>query len=468
MDSRHRASNALETRMDPEWRRLDAGAARRVVTVGELARSVATLLERSFGPTWVRGEISNLMRASSGHWYFSLKDREAQVRCVLFRMRAQALDWSPREGDLVEARATAGLYAPRGEFQLQVEQMRRAGAGSLFEEFLRIKSRLEAAGLFAAARKRPLPAHPRRIGIVTSLAAAALRDVASTLVRRAPHVEVLVFHTPVQGVDAPPAIVAAIERASRASTTHDVDVILLVRGGGNIEDLWAFNDERVSQAIVAARVPVVSGVGHETDFTIADFVADLRAPTPTAAAELASPDAVALTMRVERSFERMQRALDRSLDTWTQRVDEAARRLRSPSQRLAMSRGALDALARRLSKAQAATLDARARSMRSAVDRLRRARPTIAAREAHATRVTERLTAAIDRSVLARVHATRALAERLALLDPHGIVARGYAIVRDRHGRVVRDATTVSSGDALRIDVARGSIDATVDARADG
>jgi exodeoxyribonuclease VII large subunit len=430
----------------------DLSRAQGVVSVGELVRQVAATLERSFALQWVAGEVSNLTRASSGHWYFSLKDRDAQVRCVMFRSRNQAIDWPLRDGERVEARVLPGLYAPRGEFQLQVEQMRRAGAGALFEAFLRIKAALEALGLFEPARKRPLPLHPRQIGIVTSLQAAALRDVLTTLARRAPHIDVLVFPTLVQGADAPPQIVAAIAAAGR----HPIDVLLVVRGGGSIEDLWAFNDERVAHAIAASTVPVVSGIGHETDFTIADFVADVRAPTPTAAAELASPDGGALVARVTQRRDALVRVVERRLNTWSQRIDEAARRLRSPEQRLVAARARLDEAIRRLTTSQATRVDLRTRGLSHAMARLRAASPSTTSFGIRLASARERLVRAVDRRVRTAVQVAASTQARLLLLDPKGILERGYAIATDEAGRIVRDAADVRAGQRVTVEVGRG------------
>jgi exodeoxyribonuclease VII large subunit len=427
-----------------------------VIPVGELVRRVAAALERTFALQWVAGEVSNLARAASGHWYFSLKDRDAQVRCVMFRNRNQNIDWPLRDGDQVEARVLAGLYAPRGEFQLQVEQMRRAGAGALYEAFLRIKATLEAAGLFDAARKRPLPPHPRVIGVVTSLQAAALRDVLTTLARRAPHVEVIVFPTPVQGQDAPAKIVEAIAAASQPGALHALDVLLIVRGGGSIEDLWSFNDERVAHAIAAATMPVVSGVGHESDFTIADFVADVRAPTPTAAAELASPDGIALATLVEHRKLMLKRNLERSLNTLAQRIDEAARRLRAPEQRLTAARERLDLATRRLARAQSAVVHDRARSLNYAAGRLKTAAPSIDLRFNRIDALRERLVRGVEQRLRVATLASTSARQRLALLDPKGILERGYAIATDANGAIIRDASIVKPGQRVTIEVERG------------
>ncbi|MDB5939114.1 MAG: Exodeoxyribonuclease large subunit, partial [Polaromonas sp.] len=264
----------------------------RIWPVGSLLRAIAESLEARFNPVAVQGEISGFSRASSGHCYFSLKDEQGQVRCAMFRRAAGLLDFSPRDGQLVELRGRLGVYEPRGELQLVVESMQQAGQGSLFEQFLLLKARLEAEGLFAAARKRPLPVMPRAIGVVTSLGAAALHDVVTALQRRAPHIPVVLYPASVQGAQAAGELRGALLKAAERQAADRVEVLLLVRGGGAMEDLWAFNDELLARAIIASPMPVVCGVGHETDFTIADFCADVRAPTPTAAAELcAQPQA---------------------------------------------------------------------------------------------------------------------------------------------------------------------------------
>jgi len=259
---------------------------RSVLTVGELNRAIAESLQERFDTVWVSGEISNFKAYDSGHWYFSLKDEEGQIRCVMFRGRNGQVGFMPQSGDLVEVGASLGLYVPRGDVQLTVQVMRKAGLGGLYEAFLKLKEKLAKAGLFDEGAKQAIPTHPRAIGIITSPQAAALKDVLSTLARRAPHIPLVIYPTLVQGPDAPAGIIAALNAANAAA---EVDVILLVRGGGSIEDLWAFNDEQLAYALADSTIPIVCGVGHETDFTIADFVADVRAPTPTSAAELAAP-----------------------------------------------------------------------------------------------------------------------------------------------------------------------------------
>ena len=295
-----------------------------IISVGDLNRAIASSLQDQFDSVWVSGEVSNFKAYDSGHWYFSLKDEEGQIRCVMFRGKNAQVGFMPQSGDLVEVGASVGLYVPRGDVQLTVQAMRRAGMGGLFEAFLKLKAKLAKEGLFEADRKRPIPTHPRAIGIVTSPQAAALKDVLSTLSRRAPHIPIVIYPTLVQGPDAPPGIIAAIENANREGL---VDVILLVRGGGSIEDLWAFNHEQLAYAIAESILPIVCGVGHETDTTIADFVADLRAPTPTGAAEMAAPRRDQLLAELVSLKQGMTQAVERRLEREAQTLDQLALRL---------------------------------------------------------------------------------------------------------------------------------------------
>jgi len=387
-----------------------------VLSVSQLLRSVRDVLERRFPLLWVSGELSNLARAPSGHLYFTLKDGAAQVDCVMFRSRAAALGFELREGVQLEARVLATLYEPRGRFQLNVETMRRAGLGPLYERFLRLKERLEREGLFDPAAKRAPPAFPRSIGVVTSLRAAALRDVLTTLARRNPALGVVVYPVPVQGEGAAARIAAMLAAASRRA---ECDVLLLVRGGGSIEDLWPFNEEAVARAIRASRIPVVVGVGHETDFTIADFAADRRAPTPTAAAELASPSRAELLSRVADCARSAAREMRRRLDYAAQALDGCARRLVHPASRLHAHRQLVGQLGARLAFAFA-------HSVHRAGARLGR------------------------------------LQASLASLDPAAVLARGYSITRNAAGELLRDAAAVREGDRLTTTLARGELESEV------
>ena len=410
-----------------------------VITVADLNRLARNALEREFPLLWVAGEVSNLTRAPSGHVYFTLKDDQAQVRCAMFRSRAQLLAWKLENGQQVEARALVTLYEARGDFQLNVEAMRRAGLGRLYEAFLRLKEKLAAEGLFAEARKRSLPRFPRQIGIITSPRAAALHDVVVALERRAPQLPIVVYPTLVQGNEAPAQIAAALRAAGERD---ECDVLLLVRGGGSLEDLWAFNDEGVARAIAASPIPVIAGVGHETDISIADLAADRRAATPTAAAELASAgwfEAAAEIAAIEASLRANMRA---QLERRMQRLDLLASRLVHPAERLARSRQRLAHLGSRLA-ATGERLAARRRQQLAALSlRLAHARPTLEAR----------------RTRLARIEAS------LKALDPRAALARGYALVRAPDGQLVRSHHQLAIGMHLDLRFAEGGAGAVVSA----
>lgn len=429
-----------------------------VLSVGSLNRLVRDCLEAAFPLTWVGGEISNLTYAASGHVYFTLKDEAAQVRCVMWRSRAQLLGWRLENGQKVEIRALVSFYEPRGEFQLNVENVRRAGQGNLFERFLQLKAKLEAEGLFDPASKRPLPAFPRRIGIVTSPQAAALRDVLTTLRRRAPHIRLTLYPTPVQGDGAGAQIADALARAAADGN----DVLLLCRGGGSIEDLWAFNDEAVARAIRAAKVPVVSGVGHETDFTIADFAADLRAPTPTAAAELASPDRAALVARLEELGRHLSRRVARGIAEQGQRLDWLATRLVHPADRLARRGADLLRLGERLQRAMARRQEVHRHRLQTAASGLRLVCPRPAGRYEALSALTLRLAHARRLHFSGQMAKLNTLAASLNQLNPHAVLARGYALALDQEGRAVRNASSLKPGDGLQLTFARGGAAATV------
>lgn len=419
------------------WR---AGSALHVWEVAALVRAVGDALAARFAVTAVRGELGSVSRAASGHCYFNLKDAAgtAALRCAMFRRAAGLLDFTPADGDLVELRGRLAVYEPRGELQFIVESMQRAGAGALYERFLRLKAQLEAEGLFDPARKRPLAAHPRVLGVVSSLAAAALHDVLSALARRAPHVRVVVYPSPVQGAEAPAALAAAI---ALAGARCEVDALLVCRGGGSLEDLWAFNEAVVVRAIAACPLPVISGVGHETDVSLADFAADLRAPTPTAAAELAAtPREDALAALCGRAAA-LGRALDARLDVQAQRLDRIAGRLARPAQALQAHRGRLALLQQRCRDGAARLVERRGQRL-----------------DALAARLAQAVTLARSRS---RQRA-ELLATRLAALDPQRVVARGYALVETGAGALVLDPAQLHAGDALRLTLARGQAEVTL------
>jgi exodeoxyribonuclease VII large subunit len=434
-------------------------AAPPVLTVSALNQAVARMLERSFPLAWISGEISNFTRAASGHWYFTLKDSAAQVRSVMFRGRAQYADFMPREGDKVEVRALVSLYAPRGEYQLSVEAIRRAGVGNLYEAFLQLKARLTAEGLFDAARKRPLPLFARTVGIVTSLQAAALRDVLTTLRRRSPHLAVILYPTPVQGEGSAQKIAQAI---AAASLRAECDVLLVCRGGGSIEDLWSFNHEVVARAIAACTMPVISGVGHETDFTIADFAADLRAPTPTAAAEMASAPRAHWLDSLESMADDITRAMRRRLSEASQNLDWLARRLVSPSAYAAHQRLKLHAMQLRLAHATRTPLSMARYAVNQLDTRLRAQLPNIAAERWRLTELARRLQAQAVAQQRQRRLTLTALASQLELLNPQRTLERGYAIITDGGGAVVRSPGQLRPKQVLSLRLADGGADVTL------
>ncbi len=437
----------------------NARPVREILTVGQLNRAVAEVLQAGFPLLWVSGEVSNLSRPASGHWYFTLKDSAASVRAVMFRSASRMVRFNPREGDRVEVLARLCLYEARGDFQLAVEQMRESGAGDLYQRFLRLKSALQAEGLFDSARKPPLPHAPRTIGIVSSPQAAALRDVLTTLRRRAPQLAVVIYPASVQGMAAAPELVRALEAANRR---NECDVILLVRGGGSIEDLNAFNDERLARAIAASRLPVVSGVGHETDFTISDFVATARAPTPTAAAVLVCREREESLEQLKRLGHRLQRVLQLSLERGEQRLDLASRLLRSPAQQLRERIALLTGTAARLGQAMQQQLHRRESRLLMSSRSLRSPRLALPVQRLAGLR--DALVRAERNLLEEAVRTAQARAGALALVNPKSVIERGYAIVRDRHGNVMRSPAQAVHGDRLEVELAEGEIRVRVEA----
>lgn len=430
-----------------------------VVSVSVLNRLARERLEAAFPLCWVSGEVSNLTYASSGHVYFSLKDDAAQVRCVMFRNRVQLLGWRLGNGQHLEVRTLVTLYEARGDFQLNVEAARKAGVGNLYEQFLRLKEKLEREGLFDSAVKRPLPVFPRCIGILTSLQAAAMRDVLITLERRAPHVRVVLYTTPVQGEGASLQIANAIRCAG---DRRECDVLIVCRGGGSIEDLWAFNDEAVARAIRACPIPVVCGVGHETDFTIADFAADQRAPTPTAAAELAAPARSVLMAGLIDYRTALQRQIQQGQSQRNQHLDWLAHRLQHPAQHLAREREMLQNFQRRLDHglAQASTRG------RVALDRLGRrllmARPDTNRLARPLEAIAPRLHGEWQQLLNAKSANLARIAASLAHLNPNAVLERGYSIVTDASGGIVRDSRLLEPNDQINVCFHRGRAEATV------
>ncbi len=406
-----------------------------------MCRAVAESLDLRFNPVFLRGELTGFSTAGSGHCYFSVKDAFGQVRCAMFRRAATLMDFSPRDGEMVDIRGRLGVYEQRGDLQLVVESMSRVGAGSLFDQFVQRKARLQAEGLFDEARKRALPAAPRGIGLVTSLGAAALHDVVTALRRRAPHVPVLLVPALVQGVDAPAEVRAALESlyalAESPDATVPIDLILLVRGGGSMEDLWAFNDENLVRTVARSPVPLIAGIGHETDFTLVEFAADLRAPTPTSAAELAAPtrqtwvDALLLIEGV------LEKSAFRLTDRLGQSLDGLSGRLGRPSAELSRKRRDVDQLAQALDYAARHRLTRFSETQRNGE-------------------------ALVPASLLRRMQANRErfdrAAIRLEMLDPRQVLQRGYAVLHDSSGKVVRRAAGVNPGEILQATLAEGEL----------
>ena len=431
-----------------------------VLSVSELNRAARRALEENFPLLWIAGEVSGFVRHGSGHCYFTLKDREAQVSCVMFRQRAALLGFLPRNGERVEVLAFVTLYEPRGQFQLNVETLRRGGLGALFEAFERLKAKLQGEGLFDAARKRPLPRFARAVGVVTSREGAALRDFLSTLARRMPGIAVRVYPTPVQGEGAATRIAVALRIAGERA---ECDVLVVCRGGGSIEDLWAFNDEAVARAIAASPIPVVSGVGHETDFTIADFVADVRAPTPTAAAELVSPSRAELAERLGEHGRRLARSVRRWLEQRMQQVDYLGRRLMSPAELLRHRRSHLAHLASRLRAAEAASRAASAHRVALAARRHAAVLPGVAGLAARVDTLRHRLATSAHRGLERRGDGVGRLAAQLAHLNPAAVLARGYSITRREDGSIVRAAADVQVDERLALTFAQGGAQVRVE-----
>lgn len=444
------------------------GDMRRVYSVSELNTRSRELLEAAFSSIWVEGEISNFSVPSSGHWYFTLKDGQGQLRCAMFRNRNVRTRLRPGHGERVLVRGTVSLYTARGEYQMIVEEIEAAGAGALQRALEALRQRLAAEGLFEARHKRALPRFPVHLGVITSATGAALHDILTVLQRRYPSLLVSVFPVAVQGEGAAAQIAAAIATANLWAGRLDppLEVLIVGRGGGSLEDLWAFNEEIVARAIHASVLPVVSAVGHETDFTIADLVADVRAATPSAAAELVAPDRAQLLRTVALQQQRLLQQIDREIGSHAQRLDWLSRRLRHPGTRLREQAQRLDelelrlrsALERHLNHAQARVAQTRlllaARSPRHRLDGDERSVVQLGGRLA--TGMRHRL--ATHEARFAK------LADVLASLSPLATLARGYAIVTDDHGRVLRDAGAISPGQRVRARLARATLECTVDA----
>jgi len=430
-----------------------------VLTVGELNRLARSALERSITSCWVGGEISNFNRAASGHWYFTLKDSEAAARCVMFRTRNQFVDWNPRDGDQVELRVQPTLYEPRGDYQLFTDAMRKAGQGSLFEAFLRLKAKLEAEGLFARERKRAVPRYPKTIGIITSPQAAALRDVLITLRARWPSCSVIVYPTPVQGIDAVQGISQSISSAARHG---QCDVLLLVRGGGSLEDLLGFNDEATARAIAASTIPIITGIGHETDFSIADFVADLRGPTPTAAAQLATPSASDLFQHLFHLHARLGQALSRKTNSFAQSIDGLKRRLVHPEAQILFRRQRITHTRWRLLGAMQQASRTKDEQWNRLWCRMRHPGQAITDVRQRLTKHSASLDHAIHEGLRSRQETLISLSAKLELLSPVAVLGRGYSLVRDGNGRIIHRSDQLAIGQLIHVTLASGGFSSEV------
>ncbi len=388
----------------------------KVFSVKEINRLVRELLEQSFPSFWISGEISNFISASSGHWYFSLKDDEAQVRCTMFKNKNMAADWVPKNGEKIEAKCFIGLYEARGEYQLNIELIRHAGAGLLSEAFNQLKEKLLKEGLFEPSRKKSIPQFPKSIGVITSPTGAAIEDILITLKRRSPHIPIFIYPSLVQGKEAPSAIVKAIETAN---TRMECDVLILARGGGSIEDLWAFNEEIVARAIVASKIPTITGVGHETDTTIADFVSDLRAPTPTGAAELVTSQTVELIKTIQAYKNQLNKMMASVIRELMQKIDYLEKRLISPRQQIQRQKEQIHQYIQRINQ-----------SMKNAM-------------------IQYRLN--IDKLKLNLDH-----------LSPHAVLSRGYSIITNVNGQIVNNVNQLKLDDKIHIQLNHGQVDANI------
>ena len=429
------------------------------ISVSELNALAKALLEDHLAGLWIAGEVSNLTRAASGHYYFSLKDSRAQVRCAMFKGAAMRLAKPLKEGDHIEVSGKISIYEARGEFQITVNEVRLKGLGQLYEAYERLKAQLQAEGAFAAERKKSLPARPQCIGIVTSLAAAALRDVVTTLKRRAPEIPVIVYPTPVQGTGSELQIAQAIKTASQRA---ECDVLIVCRGGGSIEDLWAFNEEPVVRAIEACAIPVVSGVGHETDFTLADFVADVRAPTPTGAAELVSPNRQESLHRLAQAQGRLKTVLEQRYFDASQKLDWLARQIRHPRQKLDEQRASISKLAQTLSYSMTQNFRAHTARFERQIQTLKHCRPDVSVYKHNIDRFQTALSHSFRQLLTHRRQSLTAQASLLEAVSPQHILERGFSVVKNTRGQVIRNADTLKQGQKLHITFADGETDVRV------
>jgi exodeoxyribonuclease VII large subunit len=436
---------------------IEQNAERQIFSISELNRRVRQLLEINIPMLWVEGEISNFACPASGHWYLSLKDKSAQVRCAMFRNANQRVKFKPRNGMQVLVRCKPGLYEDRGDYQLIIEHMEEAGFGALQRQFEQLKAKLSAEGLFDADNKRPIPTSISHIGVITSTTGAAVKDILSVLKRRFPAIKVSLFPTAVQGEEAPAQIVSAL---ADANSHHGLDALIISRGGGSLEDLWAFNSEQVARAIAKSVLPIISAVGHEIDFTIADFVADLRAPTPSAAAEIISPDSQQIQTQLNRLQQSLTESLQRNLFGFKQQLNHLQKRLQHPGSRLQQQAQHLDHLNIRLRRAISTKLDGYRAKGNQLSDQLYRQNPQhqLEEKQLKLSVVVKQLVRAISQK---QERLELKLAQSMHLLDtvsPLKTLGRGYAVIRDQQGEVISSVNAVATGDCLKGQLADGEL----------
>jgi len=388
----------------------------KIFSVSEINKLVKDLLQNNFPSIWIKGEISNFVEASSGHWYFTLKDNNAQVRCAMFRGRNSQVKWQPQNGDSIEAQCKIGLYEARGEYQLNIDSLQQAGLGQLFEAFNRLKLKLESEGLFSKAYKKPIPNFPRKIGVITSPDGAVIKDIITTAKRRNKSLNIIIYPTPVQGNPAIEGIINAIKIANKR---NEVDVLILARGGGSIEDLWAFNDESVARCLSLSAIPTISAVGHETDVTITDFIADLRAPTPTAAAEIISVDLIEINERLEYIKSKLPTIIQSQINQIYQKIDYLEKRLTSPSEK-------------------------------------------ILAQKIFLGNIFKRMRMAIKSSLNKYQNKIYLSQQNLTLLNPTEILSRGYSIVFDQNKNIINDIENITVNDKVQIKFHQGNAQANI------
>lgn len=431
-----------------------------ILTVSELNRNTKEILEQSIPLLWVHGEISNLKCYPSGHWYFSLKDSNAQVRCVFFSHKNYAIDWQPKEGMQIEALALVTLYEPRGDYQLNIETMRQAGLGKLYEAFERLKKKLETAGLFRPENKKPLPAFPKQVGIITSPNTAALRDVLVTLHRRTPSLSIIIYPTLVQGKTAAVEIAHAIDVASKR---QECDALILCRGGGSIEDLWVFNEEMVALAIARSHIPIISGIGHETDFTIADFVADCRAPTPTGAAELISQDQHLLKQQLKRLFYYLNHGFQSHIERIMQKMDTLSYRLIYPGDRVQSQLLRIQYLTKQLMRTINHELEKKDWKLDQLKTQLLLNRFDIAQTEKILRKQAVNLNLNYARHIESLLRNVQSLNSQLSHLSPESVLARGYSMAFNANeGALIHSSKQIKPGDDIQVKFADGTCDAKI------